>query len=233
MHINHHKTINELLNLIQQGADQAKADQYHALEERVDEILAFNWKLNWNLETKEVSLVNNAEELLEVFRLRSEVYTQLNYQDEFPDTVKGLNFDHYDTNAAILFHKTDNQITGTTRVIFDSDQHLPVEEKFSLDDIKKRYNQIGELSRLIVKDTIKGLGLDFKYLMRGIYNVFMHNDINIAISTIKRDHHKLYDKLGGVQIEKELDAYGKLENLFYIISYDPTQASPFFKKVFL
>lgn len=87
--------------------------------------------------------------------------------------------------------------------------------------------------RCIVKNRGQDLNLEFKYLMCGIYNVFMNNDIDIALSGIRQEHLKLFKKLGGVEIYKELESYGSLETPCLIISYDPTNASNFFKKVFL
>ena len=69
--------------------------------------------------------------------------------------------------------------------------------------------------------------------MCGIYNVFTNNDIDIALSGIKKEHYKLFHKLGGIEIVKEIEAYGQLEQSSLIISYNPSQASKFFKKVFL
>lgn len=75
--------------------------------------------------------------------------------------------------------------------------------------------------------------MEFKYLMRGIYNIFINNDIDIALSVIKNDHYKLFSKLGGVDIVDQLDSYGELDKSFLLISYDPKYASKFFKRTFL
>ena len=69
--------------------------------------------------------------------------------------------------------------------------------------------------------------------MCGIYNIFINNNIDLALSGIRADHLKLFEKLGGVKVEKELDAYGNVDIPFLIISYNPSLASRFFKKVFL
>ena len=66
-----------------------------------------------------------------------------------------------------------------------------------------------------------------------IYNIFVNNDIDIALSGIRQEHLKLFKKLGGVEIYKELPSYGTLETPCLIISYNPNEASNFFKKVFL
>jgi hypothetical protein len=69
--------------------------------------------------------------------------------------------------------------------------------------------------------------------MNGIYNVFINNNIDISLSGIKQEHLKLYKKLGGIEVYKELKSYGTLETPCLIISYNPNFASNFFKKVFL
>ena len=63
----------------------------------------------------------------------------------------------------------------------------------------------------------------------GIYNVFINNDIDIALSGIRQEHLKLFKKLGGVEIYKELNSYGSLETPCLIISYNPNYASNFSK----
>lgn len=204
------------------------------LEKIIEETVAFNRNLNFEKLNKNLNLATSAEELVEVFKLRSEVYTGINYQDEFPDTIEGLNFDKYDTSSAIIYYeKDDKKITGTTRLIFDSQNKLPSEQKFSFDPFRPHHKRIGEISRLIITQESKGLNLEFKYLMAGLHNVFNNNDIGITLSGIKQEHYKLYSKFGGIDIVKEMDSYGKLDTPFLIISWDPSQASKFFQRTFL
>lgn len=94
------------------------------LEEIVEETISFNKKINWDSSLKNLSIVTNAEDLIKVFELRSDVYQNINYQKEFPDLIDGLNLDIYDKNSAIIFYKNDQNISGTTRLIFDS-VHTP------------------------------------------------------------------------------------------------------------
>jgi len=203
------------------------------LESIIDETISFNKKLSWNSDNKNLALTKTAEELVEVFKLRSDVFTEIGYQDEFPDTIEGLNFDIYDKTSAVIYYKNNKEVSATIRLIFDSENRLPSEEKESFDDMRAKYNCIGEISRNIVKTRGQGLNLEFKYLMCGIYNVFINNDIDIALSGIRQEHLKLFKKLGGVEIYKELNSYGSLETPCLIISYNPNYASNFFKKVFL
>ena len=203
------------------------------LEKVIEESINFNKKLLWNYDNQNLKLTTTAEELIEVFKLRSDVYDSINYLDEFPDTIDGLNFDTFDKNSAILYYKNDNKVTGSIRLIFDSKSGLPSEEKLNFDSFRHKYSTIGEISRNVVFNEGRGLNLEFKYLMCGIYNIFTNNNINVALSGIKQEHLKLFKKLGGVDVVKEMDSYGSLNVPFYIISYNPLEASPFFKKVFL
>ena len=100
------------------------------LEEIVEETISFNKKINWDFSLKNLNIVRNAEELIEVFKLRSDVYTDINYQKEFPDVIDGLNFDLFDKNSAIIFYQNEKNITGTTRLIFDSENKLLGRKEF-------------------------------------------------------------------------------------------------------
>ncbi len=203
------------------------------LESVLEETISFNKNLSWENRYQNLYLAKSAEELIEVFKLRSDVFTEINYQNEFPDTIEGLNFDIYDKTSAVIYYKNNKEVSATIRLIFDSKNKLPSEEKENFDDMRQKYNCIGEISRNIVKHRGQGLNLEFKYLMCGIYNIFVNNDIDIALSGIRQEHLKLFKKLGGVEIYKELPSYGTLETPCLIISYNPNEASNFFKKVFL
>jgi len=203
------------------------------LEKTIDEAISFNRGLTFPNENKNLHLATRAEDLIDVFKVRSDVYTSINYQEEFPDTIEGLNFDKYDSNSAILFYRNNNVITGTTRLIFDSINRLPSEDKFSFNHIRSQYNIIGELSRLIVQNEIKGLGLEFKNIMAGIHIIFMNNHIDITLLGIKKEHYKMYSKFGGSNIIEEIANYGSIDFSALILSWDPSKVSPFFKKAFL
>lgn len=203
------------------------------LEEIVEETVAFNKNTNWDSSIKNLKIVTKAEELISVFKLRSEVYGNINYQEEFPDTINGLNFDIFDKKSAIIFYQNNKEISGTTRLIFDSEHKLPTDKIFSFDKTREEYLKIGELSRLIVRHEQKGLNLEFKYLMKGVYSLFMLNDIDITLLGIKNEHHKLYEKFGGSTILKQLDNYGNLDLGALILSWDPSKVSNYFKRIFL
>ena len=203
------------------------------LEKTIDESISFNKNIVFPNKNKNLHLATTAEDLVDVFKLRSDIYTNINYQNEFPDMIEGLNFDKYDSNSAILFYKKDNTITGTTRLIFDSDNLLPSESNYSFNDVRKIYTSISEVSRLAVKHENKRLNFEFKYLFGAIHDISQYNNMQITLFGIKKEHYKLYSKFGGITILKELETYGSFSMPCLIISWDPSKVSPFFKKAFL
>jgi len=250
IYLNRNVTLNQLKEVVQKNinhninymSDDFNDAQKNALElfqkriyleEIIEETVSFNKRISWDNSNPNLNLTTTAEELIEVFKLRSDVYTSINYQNECPDTIEGLNFDKFDKTSAIVYYKRDRNISATCRLIFDSKNKLPAEEKFSFDYMRTKYKRIGEISRNIVKHTTNGLNLDFKHTMGGIHNIFVNNDINMTLSGIKEEDFKLFSKFGGIEIEKNLNSYGNLDIPFLIISWNPSLASKFFKKAFL
>ncbi len=185
------------------------------LENMIEETIAFNKNLNWENRFESLKLTTTAEELVEVFKLRSEVYHQINYQNECPDTIEGLNFDIFDKNSAVLYYQREKEVTGTCRLIFDSENKLPSEEKLTFDIQRKKHGVIGEISRNIVKHRGQGLNLEFRYLMAGVYDVFINNEIGLTLSGIRKDHLKLFSKFGGIEVVHELERYGEVDMPFF------------------
>lgn len=204
------------------------------LEEIIDKTLDFNKKLNWDSENHAYYLTTTAEQLVEVFKLRSQIYEQMHYEGEFPDIIEGLNFDKYDAHSAIIFCKKEKEYTGTSRIIFDDKKNkLQTDEKFSFDYLRKEKKKIAETSRFTIKKDDGKLSLDFKNIMRAYYDLMVYNDMDLIVSSIAQRHYKLYSKFGGIQIEKELHDFGYLNGEFLVISWNPYQASNFFKRSFL
>jgi hypothetical protein len=203
------------------------------LEKTIDEAISFNKNLVFPVENKNLHLAKTAEDMIDIFKLRSDVYTSINYNEEFPDEIEGLNFDKYDSNSAVLYYKKNNIITGTIRLVFDSNNELPSEDKFSFDEQRQEYNVISELSRLIILHQTKGMSFEFKYLMQGLYYVFNNNDIDLLVLGIKEEHYKLYSKFGGVTILDKLEGYGNINFSALIVSWDLSKPSNFFKKAIL
>ena len=187
----------------------------------------------WEDNSKNLYLATTAREFLEIFRLRSEIYTELKYDNEFPDMIKGLNFDAYDENSAILYTKVDGVVTGTCRVIFDSDKKLPIDSHFSLDYLRIEHKSIAEISRLSVKHNSSGLNQEFRWLTRGVYLIATKNSITKTVSAIKDEHFKLYKKFGGFSFEKKIDTYGKFPIPLIITLWDISKISNFFTRAFL
>ena len=199
----------------------------------IQKTLIFNESLSWGDSVKNVSLVSTIEELIKIYILRSQVYKKLNYDKEFPDAISGLNFDEYDEYSAIIFTKINGIITGTCRVIFDKDNTLPIDKNFSLGYLRQRNKKLAELSRLVVKNEKKGLQQEFKYLTKGAYLVMKKNEFSTLISVMVKEHFSLYDKFGGFKIEDEIKSYGSLGLPFIITSWEVSEITHFFKKVFL
>jgi len=147
--------------------------------------------------------------------------------------IKGLNFDDYDENSAILYTKIDGIVTGTCRVIFDSDKKLPIDSHFSLDYLRIQYKSIAEISRLSVKHNSSGLNQEFRWLTRGVYLITIKNSITKTVSAIKDEHFKLYKKFGGFTFEQKIDTYGKFPIPLIITLWDISKISNFFKRAFL
>lgn len=190
------------------------------LEEVIEDTIAFNKSLQWESDDSHLNLTKTAEELIHTFQLRSDVYTQIGYQKEFPDTISGLNFDIFDTQSAVLYYKTNQTYLGTTRLIFDSKHQLPSEKIHNFDEGRKKYGQIGEVSRLIVKQDNKGLNPAFKNLVKGLNLIFTHNQIDMTLSGIKQEHFQFYSRLGGASVEVELKAYGEVTVPCVIMAWD-------------
>jgi len=250
VNINKNNSLKELQTLVEQNSNRTLSympDSFNEqqrvaielfkkrifLEQIIDEAITFNRNLNFPNENKNLHLATTAEDLIDVFKLRSDVYTGINYQSEFPDIIEGINFDTYDSNSAILFYKSNKEITGTIRLISDSQKKLPSEDKFSFESERKNNAVIAELSRLIVSKNKNSLNLEFKNLTQGIYYLAESNNVNLILSGIKEEHFKLYSKFGGISIEKKLGNYGTFTIPCLILSWDPSQISPFFKKAFL
>jgi hypothetical protein len=168
---------------------------------------------------------------MEIFILRSEVYREMNYDSEFPETIKGLNFDEYDECSAIVYSRRDS-VTGTCRLIFDSaEKKLPIDENFSLDYLRKEPRILGEGSRVIIQDR-GGLKPEFKLLTTDSYRVLSAYNVDL-VSVMTEEHLKLYHNFGGFSVEKKFQTYGSIDKEFFITLWRTSNISPFFKRIFL
>ena len=203
------------------------------LEEIIEESISFNKKITWNEQNKNLQLTTTAEELIEVFKLRSDVFHEMGYDNSFPDIIDGLSFDIFDKTSAIVYYQKDGEFCGTCRMIFDSINKLPSDDIYSFDRERQKNNLICEISRNVVKYRDKGLSLEFKYLMRAMCNLFTDNHIDLALSGIKKEHFKMFSRFGKVEIIKELSHYKTIKEPFLILSYDLKVVPKFIKKAFL
>jgi hypothetical protein len=196
--------------------------------------LSFNRKLSLENCKNNIFLTTTLDELLEVYKIRSKIYAQLQYSNEFPDAIEGLNFDAYDEHSAIIYTKKNGKINGTCRLIFDYSKYkLPIDKHYSLDYLRKKGKKLAELSRLVIEHENKGLNQEFKLLTKGVYFTMINNGITDTMSVMSEEHYRWYDKFGGFQIEERFESYGNIGKPFVVTSWDATKISDFFKRAFL
>ena len=198
------------------------------LEEVIEESISFNKKLRFQDTNKNLGLITNAEELIEVFTLRSTVFSSLSYGKEFKDRIEYLNFDTHDKNSAIITYRKNKELSATCRIIFDQYNTLPSDTIYSFNTQRKSHNKLAEISRNVIKHTNKGLNLEFKYLMRATYNIFIDNEIGLYVFGIKKEHFKLFSKFGDIKIIKEISSYGSLDLALFNCILEPTKCFFFF-----
>ncbi len=223
----------QVKSLLKKHSIAAQSTEINLLSKIIKNSIEFNQKLYSLDRLNGISLATTVEDLIEIFMLRSEVYKEMNYDSEFPEIIKGLNFDEYDEHSAIIYSKKKT-ITGTSRLIFDSsDKKLPIDEKFSLDYLRNSGRNLAEASRVIIRNT-KGLKQEFKLMTTDAYRILDSYQMD-AVSVMTEEHLKLYKNFGGIAVEKSFKGYVKsdIDKIFLITLWRTTKISPFFKKVFL
>ncbi len=203
------------------------------MKETIEKALAFGKEIVWPYTDTHLAIAKDAEVLVEIFRLRSRIYTQMGYQKEFPDPVPGYNFDDFDIRSAIFYTHKNGTVTGTCRIVFDAEGGLPIDKNYSLDYLRGTNRRLAELSRFIVDSEVGGLSPEFKLLIKGMYGIIAHNDIDLAVTVIAKEHFRLYEKVGGFQSEALLSTYGTLMRPYIIATWDTSAVSPFFRRAFL
>lgn len=198
----------------------------------VSQSIEFNKTLKFP-EIENVYLATDSQTLLEIFMMRSKVYDQLGYTKLYPDTIKGFNFDSYDTHSAIIYTKHQNKITGTCRLIFDTNSNLPMDKIYPLGNIRVENNKLAELSHLMIEKSTAGLGQEPKLLTRAAYEVMRLNGIDTLISAMIPQHFKFYKNFGGFKIREKLPKYGNIEQEFLITTWDIAQVSRYFERLIL
>lgn len=108
---------------------------------------------NRNVEIK-VGIPDSEEELIKMFKLRYEIYSQKNYidPDQFPDRLEK---DEYDKNNKTVYFiaSINDDIIGTLRIIKDYPLPTQLYFKFQEPEQIKNINKenLAEIGRLIVK----------------------------------------------------------------------------------
>ena len=212
---------------------QYPKDKRDKLAQTVRYSVAFQKMLAWKGASPEVYLANTPEALLRVYRLRSQVYREMGYDNEFPDPIDGINYDSYDRSSAVLYTEDRGEVTGTCRVIFDTSDRLPIDKNYSLDHLRSRNVSVAELSRMAVLNIERGRGNEYKRLMRASYEILRENGVHYTVCVVPDKHIKLYSKFGGVTIEKIFHGYGEIERDFVVASWRLSQTSSYFRRAFL
>lgn len=206
------------------------------LEEKLRDIIVQSIKLNssqkW-IPYDKIDLIRTPEDMLALMRLRSEVYAPLpGYSEEFPNYISNMLFDDFDKSSIIFIHKRGDDITGSIRIVLDNENGLPTEEKFSFDYLRNDHN-IAEFSRQVIHPDYQNKGTEFRKFYSASYGWALMNGIDMFLAGIDREHLKLYQKFGGINVEQELDGYGMIKRPFLITSWDISQISPYFRKTVL
>lgn len=161
-----------------------------------------------------ISIANTPDELVEHFRLRYVAYLSHDYLNPgyaFPDE---LEYDDDDLSAALfnVRNQRTGDLHGVARLAFDIAGHLPMDEYFSLDDLRDRigYQQdpslvLTEFSRLISHPV--GQRAINKALVRSVFRFAVENDVDYIVGAGRVDIRHYYDKWGfqdvapGVEID--------------------------------
>jgi len=122
---------------------------------------------------KNIKIITNPEEFLEMIKLRSKIFSPINgFNQEYPEQIPGLQFDKFDQYSINLIHKTNNKINAAIRLIIDSNLGIQSKNKFSTQTIpsqlRKQYishtNPLAEISRVIVTPENRGNKLTTKLI---------------------------------------------------------------------
>jgi len=209
----------------------------------LEEILNKNLELNQKIKTKfrnsQTKVPQSMEEIINIFKLRSEVFKKIGYNSEFKEKFKGLNYDIFDKNSINIYIQNENKkIIGTSRIILDSKKGLQSENKFDknygfMKYRKKSKNKIiSEISRTTIRPENRGTPI-FKYLFQAKYDLVEELNIGNYLSCLPKEmYERLYSKFG-VEVIKEIPKYGNIQKESVILSWPTTNFSKFFKKVIL
>ena len=92
---------------------------------------------------------------------------------------------------------------------------------------------MAEFSRQVIHPSYQAKGIEFREFYAGAYNLAKLNGIQRFIAGIDKTHLSLYQKFGGINIEKEMENYGAIKKPFLITSWEVNKASDFFHRIIL
>ena len=204
-----------------------------ALERIATQAIAFAEGVVWPYDDDDLRLVRSVEEFEAISALRSQVLREMGYDKLLPDPIDGYHFDAHDTRSAIFYTQKAGRITGTCRVVFDDGVTLPIDEQISVDFLRRDDRRIAELSRFVIDPTRRGSGREFRLLIKGMYGIVAYNALDRAVTAIRHEHYRYYADVGGFRIEAQLRSFGTIDHPFIVASWDTTQVSERFKRLFL
>jgi N-acyl-L-homoserine lactone synthetase len=164
-------------------------------------------------------------------RLRSQVYTPLGYNVQFPERIEGLNFDDYDSNALSLMIKHRKKLVGSFRIVLDSPIGIPSEKMYDFNSVRRKY-RIAELSRLVVDEEHRSGSKEqgskaFNELFSAAYRFGDKIGVDRYVMVMKAAHESRFLEFGGIEKIGET-MYGNLDQDSSILLWDFNNVSEHF-----
>ena len=86
----------------------------------------------------EIKLADNPQDILKSYALRSSIYRDLGYDEEFKSSKNIFDVDIYDPYSLTLIKKEGISVVGSSRIVIDNEKGLPSEKYFpDIADLKK------------------------------------------------------------------------------------------------
>lgn len=190
--------------------------------------------------TPEIEILTSSDDLIEMMKLRSEVFDPIpNFKKEFPDGQLGLNFDKFDKYSVNLGYKQDGKITGTVRIIMDSELGLQSEEVYNpiigFNKLRQHHKSNGksicELSRLAVDPKARARKT-FEQILGASGLHAIENNIGTQLSSMAQKTYQLLLSKVGMTILKDIPNHGKINIPCYILDWSPANFTDHYKNRF-
>ena len=211
------------------------------LESVIEGCVAFRDKINIeSVLSNGVEVVSNEDDLIKIMRLRSQVFTPMGYNRQFPERIVGLNFDDYDRYSIILMTKRDGEITATSRLILDSELGLQSEkiDDFATiiarlkDENERQGYTVAEGSRTAILPEYRA-SVEFKKIVAASYLAARALNVGDVMSSMPTEmFQRLYTKVGMEEVGR-VNNYGELQQSSVLLSWPMEKVTPFFKRAFL